>query len=951
MSVRIWKSVLAVMLGLGLAAPLAAQTGSIAGKVTDAESKAPLPGSMIQVFTGTAVVARATSGSDGAYRIASIAPGTYLVLISSIGYAPARMPGVSVTAGSPTTVDANLAPQAAQLNEVVVTASRAPEKVIDAPASVGVVSAVEVAERPALSVTDHLRGLPGVDISQGGLLQSNVVARGFNNAFSGALLTLTDNRFASVPSLRVNVPAFFPTTNEDIDHIEFVLGPGAALYGPNSANGVLNIITKSPFNSTGTILSLEGGYRGGSFAGGQTFPFTSTGKADDASGLLHASFRHAGTIGDKLAYKISGDYVSGTDWRYVDPGEPTSLIDANNNCVLGQASTCKHICAVDTCRDYNLKKWGGEARLDYRPNENTEAILSYGRTTANNLIELTGIGASQARDWTYQTLQGRFHHKRLFLQAFGNFSDAGETFLLRSGNPITDRSRLFAAQFQHGFDLGKNESILYGADYIFTNPITEGSINGRNENDDQIKEIGGYVHSLTRLSPNWEVLGAIRVDKNNRLDKAVFSPRAALVFKPDENQNVRFTYNRAFETPDNTDLFLDLVAGHAGPYTVRALGVPHTGFQFRGSGDGITDPGCPAGGVDNLCMRSPFAPQLGLLPANAAILWQVAVGAVARGLPPPLATALAAIPAPTNQVGTQLRRLNPTSGKFEDILGTDVRDINALKPTITNSLELGYKAIFGGKARLSIDLWYERKDNFIGPLLVETPNVFLDRASTIAYLSNFLPASIAGAVGTAMAGLPGSTSAATTGVPLGTVVPHNSTLTNASDIVLTYRNFGQVDLFGTDFALDYIINNHFSVAGTVSLVNKDFFPASVVALNSGSSGGVSDIALNAAKGKGTLTGRYRDDPNGWSFELRFRAVRGFPINSGVYATDLNADGSRQSTPDYGVFDANFSWRLPFGDRRLMLGLSGTNLLNHAYQTFVGVPMLGRFITTRLQYAF
>ena len=83
-----------------------------------------------------------------------------------------------------------------------------------------------------------------MDISQGGLVQSNVVGRGFNNIFSGATLMLIDNRFAAVPSLRVNVPAFFPAANEDIENIEFVLGPGAALYGPNSAKGVLAITTQ-----------------------------------------------------------------------------------------------------------------------------------------------------------------------------------------------------------------------------------------------------------------------------------------------------------------------------------------------------------------------------------------------------------------------------------------------------------------------------------------------------------------------------------------------------------------------------------------------------------------------------------------------------------------------------------------------------------------------------------
>ena len=126
------------------------------------------------------------------------------------------------------------------------------------------VRTVEITDRPALTVIDHVKTLPGIDVSTGGLVQSNVVGRGFNNVFSGGLLMLIDNRFAAVPSLRVNVPAFFTATDQDIEKVEFVLGPGAALYGPNSANGVLAITTKSPFDSKGTVFALESGVRAGS---------------------------------------------------------------------------------------------------------------------------------------------------------------------------------------------------------------------------------------------------------------------------------------------------------------------------------------------------------------------------------------------------------------------------------------------------------------------------------------------------------------------------------------------------------------------------------------------------------------------------------------------------------------------------------------------------------------
>ncbi len=920
---RSWLVVLAIAAGPAVAA---AQTGAIAGKVTDSARAQPLGGAQVTVrdpagrTAGTAV-----SGANGTYKIERLTPGRYTVLVSLIPFGPKRFDGVNVQAGGTATVDAVLLAQAYTLSEVrVTTVSKVPEKITEAPADITVIPAVQIQERPALSVTDHLQSVPGVSISQGGLVQANIVARGFNNIFSGALLTLIDNRYASVPSLRVNVPAFFPVTDDDIEQIEFVLGPGAALYGPNAANGVLHIITKSPINYPGTTVSLEAGVRGGS-------PSDPTGR-DGSAGLYRLGFRHATRFSPKVGFKISGEYLKGTDWKYADVGD-----------TLSPTGRCG---GTFGCRDFNLEKWNGEARLDVRPNENTEWITSYGRTQAVSLIELTGIGAGQARDWRYQSVQTRFRHKDLFLQVFGNFSNAGKTFLLRDGHPIVDNSRQWAAQAQHGFAIGSKETIIYGADFIYTDARTGGTINGANEDHDTIKEVGAYVHSVTRLSPKFDVVSALRLDKHNLLESAVWSPRVGLVFKPNDNNNLRLTYNRAFSTPSNNDLFLDISAGQAGPYTVRALGVPKTGFHFRANG------GCTGGTGNNLCMITPFAATPTLIPAQAALLWNAAVGVMVANpnVPAQIKQLLQNTPAPTAaQVGTQLRRLNPTTRTFSDIAGTDITDIATLKPTISNTLEGGYKGNLGGKVRFSIDGYYERREHFVGPLIVESPSVFLDRASLIAYLTQVWtqfqvpnPGPTAGQIGTLMAGI--SNDAQISGIPLATVVPNNTPLTNRSDIFLTYRNFGTVDLFGSDLAVDYIANDRWSFAATYSWVNKDYFSAADV-------NGPTPIALNASKSRGSAAVRFRNDRRGWATELRFRAAKGFPVNSGVYSSPQRSDGSLIPTGDYGVVDLQASWRPSFGTRNMLITATAVNLFDKAYVTFVGVPQLGRMILTKVSYTF
>lgn len=101
---------------------------------------------------------------------------------------------------------------------------------------------------------------PGVDIIQHGAQSTNIVLRGFNNMFSGALYALVDNRITGVPSLRVELLHWIPTTNDDLERIEVVPGPGSALYGPNTANGVVHMITTSSLESHGASVTLDGGH-------------------------------------------------------------------------------------------------------------------------------------------------------------------------------------------------------------------------------------------------------------------------------------------------------------------------------------------------------------------------------------------------------------------------------------------------------------------------------------------------------------------------------------------------------------------------------------------------------------------------------------------------------------------------------------------------------------------
>ena len=956
-----------------------AQSGSIAGRVTDSTTSAPLSGATVRALSGATVAGMATAGDDGSYRIANLSPGTYEVAVTRLGFSAKRVAGVRVEAGGTAQVDVRMSEFVTQLNPAVVTASRREEKVLDAPASISVVETREIAQRPSVTVADHLKGVPGVDINAGGIAQANIVARGFNNAFSGSLLTLQDYRFAAVPSLRVNVPFLFTGTNEDIERMEVLLGPASALYGPNSANGVLHIITKSPFTSQGTTLTLDGGERS----------------------LIRGAVRHAGLIGPKAGYKLSGEYFSGTDWKYYDPGEPGRFPTQAPGSRGGQ----------EVRRDFDITRYTGEARLDLRPRDNMEAITTYGFTKGLGGIDLTAAnGTGQIKNWTYQSIQQRFRWDRLFAQVFLNFSDAGNsdststdgTYLLRSGQPIVDQSRVFAAQLQHATDLGPRNTFVYGLDYIFTNPRTGGTINGRNEDSDNLTEIGGYVQYTGRLNPKFEVVGALRADRNDQIEGTQISPRAALIFKPTDTQNFRVTYNRAFNTPQNFSFFLDLInarnIGGSG-FDLRAQGnPPKEGWQFARS--------CNQAAFGGLCMKSRLAGNGTFVDASAAsafrgfftaqrTAFQTAItgGLVQSGVSQAQATALA------TAITNALANANPTAANVGTVVRYldrptialqpgDVRDIAELKASFNNTYEIGYKGILGNRARLAIDLWYQQRGDVGAPASLATPNVFFDPTTLGTYLGTNitqvlvgagLPQAQAAAIAAGLA--PGLTQAAAR-APLG-VITFDSPIASATDVIATYQTIdAEVDIQGVDLGFDFIFSPRWNAAATYSWVSDKIFEDVRDAQGNA-------LALNAPDHKATLTLRWNDEIRGLSAETRGRYSNTFPVNSGVYASNrtfpapatLNPNvpigttpGSYQTAPGsttqcaetapascvytypavpVNMFvDLGFSWRVPVrGSQQVTWSLNATNLFDNKRPTFAGVPEIGRMIMTRIQYAF
>ncbi|HSR42092.1 MAG TPA: TonB-dependent receptor, partial [Longimicrobiales bacterium] len=593
---------------------LQAQQGVIVARANDAATARPLPTVQVSV-TGGGTRTGGLTGDAGRVAV-QVPPGTYTVTFELIGRETRVVEGVQVAAGESVDVTVSLEESAITLGGIVVSASKRLEKRTSAPATMYTVSERTVEERPAATPADYLVGAPGVDIMRQGIQSTNVVVRGFNNVFSGALHALTDNRIAGVPSLRVNLLHFIPSNDDDVARMEVVLGPGSALYGPNTANGVLHLITKSPLAEQETTVSVAGGNR------------------DVFKGMFRTS--HLLGEDENFGIKLSGQFMRGLDWKYVDPFEQAARDQADENPEAFRANLVRAGFTQQQAqtafervglRDYDFLRYGGEIRADWRLNDAATWIFQTGLTSADG-IELTGIGAAQASDWVYSYYQTRFNWDRLFAQVYLNRSSNDDSFLVRRGVALVDNSNMLVGQVQHGFGLGsemddgaRRQDFTYGLDVFLTTPQTEGRINGQYEDDDKIDEVGGYIQSETALTERLDLIAAARVDKSSILDDAIFSPRAALVWEAVPDQSFRLTYNRAFSTPTTLNYFLDVNGGLAGfsgnerlGFFTRAQGPGQDGLSFRradGSFYGV---------------RSPLGDPSATLPAEPAALFPFLVG-------------------------------------------------------------------------------------------------------------------------------------------------------------------------------------------------------------------------------------------------------------------------------------------------------------------------------------
>ena len=275
---------------------------TVNGKVVD-QNDQPVPGANI-VIEGKAI--GTTTDFDGNFILETSEVPPFQLKVTSIGYSDTTQ---EITENN-LTLTIVLNETQTFLDEVVISASRTPERIFESPVSVERFGLKEIETTSSESFYSGLQNLKGVDINTNSLTFQSVNTRGFATFANTRFLQLVDGMDNSAPGLNFVLGNLVGMSELEVKSVEILPGASSALYGAGAFNGILFMTSKDPWNYQGISTYLKGGATSQDAAG--------------TNGYYDFGIRAAHAFSEKFAVKANFSILKGEDWH------ANSIVDLEN---------------------------------------------------------------------------------------------------------------------------------------------------------------------------------------------------------------------------------------------------------------------------------------------------------------------------------------------------------------------------------------------------------------------------------------------------------------------------------------------------------------------------------------------------------------------------------------------------------------------------------------------
>jgi len=291
---RKFSNLCLVLVGLLFSQVLQAQQlTTISGTVKNVNSKESVAAVSVTIKGSSAGT---FTDDNGNFHFTTTQKPPFTLVFSSIGFTTKEVEyrGQSI--------DVEMLPGYVLGNEVVVAASRVPERILESPVSIERVSSAAIRTSPATNYYDMIGNLKGVDVTTASLTFKSVSTRGFNSSGNLRLNQIVDGMDNQAPGLNFSVGCIVGLTSLDVDNMELLSGASSALYGPGGMNGTLLINPKDPFK-----------YQGLSFEIKQGVNHIDSYQRNRAA-FYDWSVRWGQKVSEKFAFKITAQFTQAQDW-------------------------------------------------------------------------------------------------------------------------------------------------------------------------------------------------------------------------------------------------------------------------------------------------------------------------------------------------------------------------------------------------------------------------------------------------------------------------------------------------------------------------------------------------------------------------------------------------------------------------------------------------------------